>query len=132
MEEKPTHLHYPTNWGMRFLCDCRKQNERINIHRGIAHEISIHGVRILSEHHICQHKKVAMQLMIPSLLNGAPQKIIKIIGNSIATVVKEGKFLTEIEFLHFEEDGLKELDRNLHQRFGTRTFSLTSNLSWQQ
>ena len=70
-------------------------------------------MRILSDHPICQQKKIAMQLMIPSLFNGAPQRIVKIIGKSIVTIMKEGKFLTEIEFQHFEENGLKELEKNL-------------------
>jgi hypothetical protein len=74
-------------------------------------------VRILSDHCICQQKKIAMQLLIPSLISDAPQKIVKIIGNSINTIKNDGKFLTEIEFLHFEEDGLKVLERILHRRF---------------
>jgi hypothetical protein len=123
MEEKQDSPLYPTNWSVRFLCDCRKQNKEINIHKGIAHEISTSGVRILSDHHICQQKKIAMQVIIPSLLNGAPQKIVKIIGNSIATIMKEGKFLTEIQFLHFEENGLKELETNLRQRFDPRFYA---------
>lgn len=45
----------------------------------------------------------------------APRK--KIVGNSILTVMNEGKFMTEIEFLHFEENGQKELEKNLNQRF---------------
>lgn len=117
MEDKPDQTSFPANWGVRFLCDCKKVDNAINIHQGVAHEISTSKVRILSDHHICEQKKIAMQLMIPSLINGAPKKIVKIIGNSIATVMKEGKFLTEIEFLHFEEDGLKILEKNLHQRF---------------
>ena len=117
MEEIPNHLLYPTNWAVRFLCDCKKLSKRIDIHHGIAHEISTHGVRILSDHHICQQKKIAMQLIIPSLLNGAPRIIIKIIGKSIVTIMQEGKFLTEIEFQHFEENGQKELEKNLLQSF---------------
>jgi hypothetical protein len=117
MEEIPNHPLYPTNWAVRFLCDCKKLSKRIDIHHGIAHEISTHGVRILSDHSICQQKKIAMQLIIPSLLTGAPKNIIKIIGKSINTISKEGKFLTKIEFQHFEEDGLKELEKNLFQRF---------------
>ena len=120
MDETSNHPLYPTNWGVRFLCDCKKLNKEINIHKGIAHEISTHRVRILSDHHICQQKKIAMQLIIPSLLKGAPQNIIKIIGKTIVTIMKEGKFLTEIEFQHFEENGQKELEKNLLQRFNQR------------
>jgi len=117
METKPNLPRYPANWGVRFLCDCKKVDKAINIHKGIAHEISSNSVSILSDHRICQQKKIAMHVMIPSLLSDAPQKIVKIIGNSISTILKEGMFLTEIEFLHFEEDGLKVLEKNLHQRF---------------
>jgi hypothetical protein len=123
METKPDLPRYPTNWGVRFLCDCRKANKEINIHKGIASEISTGGVRILSDHHICEQKKIAMQLMIPSLIVGAPQKIVKIIGKSMDTIGQEGKFLTEIEFQYFEENGLKELERNLHQRFNQQFFA---------
>ena len=111
MEGLPNHPCYPANWGVRFLCDCKKVDKAINIHKGFAHEISSNSVRILSDHHICQQKKIAMHVLIPSLISGAPQKIVKIIGNSITTIMKEGKFLTEIEFLHFEEDGLKVLEK---------------------
>jgi hypothetical protein len=117
MQKAQNHSRYPTNWGIHFLCDCKKRDREINVHKGIAQEISTHGVCILSDHHICRQKKIAMQLLIPSLLNGVPQKIVKVIGHSISTVMKEGRYLTEIEFLHFEENGLKELDRNLRQYF---------------
>jgi hypothetical protein len=123
MEYKPNETHYPANWGVRFLCDCKKLDSAISIHKGVAHEISTSSVQILSDHHICQQKRVAMQLLIPSLINGAPKKIVKIIGNSIVTVMKGGKFLTEIEFLHFEEDGQKILEKNLHQRFDPHFFA---------
>ena len=122
MEGTQNHPRYPTNWGVRFLCDCKKLDKAINIHKGIAQEISSNSVSILSDHQICQQKKIAMHVMIPSLLSDAPQKIVKIIGNSIVTIMREGKFLTEIEFLHFEEDGLKVLEKNLHQRFNPHLF----------
>jgi hypothetical protein len=117
MEGLPNHPRYPANWGVRFLCDCKKLDKTIDIHKGIAHEISSNSVCILSDHHICLQKKIAMHVLIPSLLSDAPQKIVKIIGNSINTIAKEGMFLTEIEFLHFEEDGLTVLEKNLRQRF---------------
>jgi hypothetical protein len=120
MEAILNHQLYPANWGVRYLCDCKKLNQEINIHKGIAQEISTQRVRILSDHHICQQKKIAMQLIIPSPLNGAPKNIIKIIGKTIVTIMKEGKFLTEIEFQHFEENGQKELEKNLLQRFNQR------------
>jgi hypothetical protein len=122
MEGLANQPRYPANWGVRFLCECKKLDKAINIHKGIASEISSISVCILSDHQICQQKKIAMQLLIPSLLSDAPQKIVKIIGNSINTIVKEGKFLTEIEFLHFEEDGLKVLEKNLHQRFASHLY----------
>ena len=117
MKSKPDLPRYPANWGVRFLCDCKKLNKAINIHKGIAHEISSNSVSILSDHHICQQRKVAMHVMIPSLLSDAPQKIVKIIGNSGGTILKEGMYLTEIELLHFEEDGLEVLEKNLRQHF---------------
>jgi hypothetical protein len=117
MEGTQNHPRYPTNWGVRFLCDCKKLDKAINIHKGIAQEISSNSMSILSDHQICQQKKVAMHVLIPSLLSDAPQKIVKIIGNSIVSIMKEGKFLTEIEFLHFEEDGQKVLEKNLRRRF---------------
>ncbi len=123
METKEDHPQYPTDWGVRFLCDCKKSSKEISIHKGVAHQISNSGVRILSDHHICEQKKVAMQLMIPPLINGAPQRIIKIIGKSIDTIVHQGKFLTEIEFQHFEENGLNELERNLLQRFERQLYA---------
>jgi hypothetical protein len=63
--------------------------------------------------------------MIPSLINGAPQRIVKIIGKSINTIMQQGKFLTEIEFQHFEENGLNELEKNLLQRFDRQLYAQT-------
>ncbi|MBU1776724.1 MAG: hypothetical protein KJ899_08795 [Gammaproteobacteria bacterium] len=123
MEDASNSKCYSTNWGISFLCDCKKQTKELRIHKGIARSISARGVQILSDHQICQQKKVAMQLTIPSLTNGTPQKIIRIIGHSIVTIMKEGKFMTEIEFQQFEEDGKKELERNLHQRFEQQFFA---------
>lgn len=117
MDQNYGQSAYPANWNVSFLCDCRKQSKELKIHKGIARELSSSKIKIMSDHQICQQKKVAMQLTIPSLLNGAPQKVIRIIGRSIATIMKEGKFVTEIEFQQFEEDGKKELERNLRQRF---------------
>jgi hypothetical protein len=121
-QQMPGHSSYPTNWSIRFLCDCKKQDQEINIHKGVAHSVSARAVHILSDHPICQQKKVAMQLIIPSLSNSTPQKIVKIIGHSILTVMQEGKFLTEIEFRHFEEDGMKVLEKNLRQHFNADGF----------
>src|SRR5512140_3044858 len=101
MEIKPDGPRFQTDWSIRFLCDCKKENKEIRIHQGIAHQISAHGVQILSDHNICQQKKVAMQLMIPPMQAGAPQQIVKIIGHSIETIKKEIGFLTEIKFRHF-------------------------------
>jgi hypothetical protein len=126
MEAKPDSLLYPTNWGVRFLCDCKKSSKEISIHKGVAHQISTSGIRILSDHHICEQKKIAMQLMIPSLANGAPQRIVKIIGKSINTIMQQGMFLSEIEFQHFEENGLNELEKNLLQRFDRQLFAQTA------
>ncbi|HAF45726.1 MAG TPA: hypothetical protein DCK83_12555 [Gallionellaceae bacterium] len=126
MEEYQGNPRYPTNWGVRFLCDCKKENKEINIHKGVAHDISIRSIHILSDHHICQQKKIAMQLLIPSLQDGIPQKIVKIIGHSLDTIMKEGRFLTEVEFRHFEEDGQKILEKNLRQRFDTHPYVQTA------
>lgn len=114
------HPRFSTDWGVRFLCESMQQSKGIRLHTGIAHEISRQGVYLLSDQQLNCQKRVAMQLMIPSMHVGAPQRIVKIIGQIVNTVVKEGKFLTEIEFMHFEEDGLKELEKNLRQRFGSR------------
>lgn len=122
METKPDFPHSPNNWVVRFLCDCKKSNKEINIHKGIAHQISTSGMHILSDHHICEQKKIAMQLLIPSHVVGAPQKIVKIIGRSLDTIVQQGKFLTEIEFQHFEENGFIVLEKMLLQRFDQQFF----------
>jgi hypothetical protein len=126
MEAHPDQPLYPTNWGVRYLCDCKKLSKRIDIHKGIAQQISIHRVHILSDHSICHEKKIAMQLIVPSLLNGSPQNIIKIIGKTIATIPHQGEFLTEIEFQHFEENGQKELENSLRQHFSQRVCEITA------
>ncbi len=125
MNQKQDVPRYPTNWAVRFLCDCKKYGQAINIQQGVAHEISTQGLCLLSDHHVCKEKKVALQLMIPPLRSGTPIEIIKMIGHSIVTIMKDGKFLTEIEFLHFEENGLSRLEKNLQQHFDPQFFSPT-------
>ena len=117
MEEKRRCPRYPTNWSTRFLCNCRKNGPGIDIHHGVAKDLSACGMRLQSDHNVCQEKKVAMQLLIPSMLNGAQKNIVKIIGRSLSTVASDGTFHTRIEFLHFEEDGKKVLESNLSLRF---------------
>lgn len=126
MEEYQSNQGYPTNWGVRFLCDCKKENKEIHIHKGVAHGLSTRGIHILSDHHICQRKKIAMQLLIPALQDGAPQRVVKIIGHSLHTIMREGRFLTVVEFRHFEEDGQKVLEKNLRQRFDTPPYAQTA------
>jgi len=123
LEEYQSNQGYPTNWRVRFLCDCKKENKEISIHKGVAHGLTTRGIHILSDHHICKQKKIAMQLLIPTLQDGAPQKVVKIIGHSLLTIMKEGRFLTKVEFRHFEEDGQKVLEKNLRQRFATPLYA---------
>jgi|WetSurMetagenome_2_1015567.scaffolds.fasta_scaffold21230_2 hypothetical protein len=111
MEENRKHRPCPSNWGVRFLCDCGKENKSIIIHQVIARQISTHAASLLSDHPVCQQKIIALQLMIPSLNKGAPH------------IANEGKFLTRIEFLHFEENGQQELEKNLHRHFDTGLFA---------
>ncbi len=113
---------FQTNWGVRFLCDCDQHDQGISIQKGIAHEISARHIQMLSDHHICPEKRVAMQLIIPPTLSNSPQKIIKMIGNSLLTRILNGKFLTEIELAHFENDGRQELERTLLQHFDQQPF----------
>jgi hypothetical protein len=40
--------------------------------------------------------------------------------------MQQGKFLTEIEFQHFEENGLNELERDLLQRFDQQLYAQTA------
>lgn len=129
MEERRITPRYLANWDTRFLCDCRKHSQKIDIHEGIAHEISIYGVGLLSDHNICQQKNVALQLMIPALLNGAQKKIVRVVGRSLSTVVKNGNFYTVLEFLDFEEDDKTVLENDLSQRFSHPFFSRPTHYS---
>lgn len=122
MNENHEVARYRTNWSVRFLCDCKKHEQGISIHKGVAHEISEQRIHLLSDHHICHEKRVAMQLIIPAGAHNIPHKTIKIIGNSIATSAKDGQFLTEIEFAHFDQDGRQELERTLRQHFPQQFF----------
>lgn len=126
METNPDQPLYPTNWDVRYLCDCKKLSKRIDIHRGTAHRISIHRVHILSDHSICPQKKISIQLLVPSPLNGATQKIIKIVGKTIVTNTHQERFMTEIEFQHFEDNGQKELESSLRQHFNQRVCEITA------
>ncbi len=116
MEAKSNHQSYPANWGVQFLCDCIKKGEAISLHSGVTQKISTHGIHLFSDH-LCKNKRIAMHLMIPSQQSNAPLKIVKIIGHNVETELENDKFLTEIEFVHFEEDGLKVLEKSLHKCF---------------
>lgn len=122
MEESGSITRYPTNWPVRFLCDCKKKGRPISIRDGVAHDISANGLRILSDHHICSGKKVAVQLMVPPLHNGQEPIVVNLIARSLMTVVHEGDFLTDLVFSHFENDGQWVLKHHLRQRFDNHFF----------
>jgi hypothetical protein len=107
------HTHHPADWNVRFLCDCKREDKEIRIHKGTTHRVSSQEIDILSDHRICTQKKVAMQLMIPPKAPGLPQSIIKVIGHSVDSIPHEGRFINKIAFRQFEEDGLKLLEKNL-------------------
>lgn len=117
------HLHdktrYPTNWPVRYLCDCKKNGKPIMIHEGFAHDISENSLRIRSDHHICSGKAISVMLKVPPLLPGGSHTLVKLVGKSLITVVHEGDFLTEIEFSRFEGDGHQRLKEHLGRRFDT-------------
>lgn len=125
MEAKSNHQSYPANWGVQFLCDCKKNGGVISLHSGVTQKISTHGVRLFNDH-ICKDKKIAMHLMIPSQRSNAPLKIVKIIGHNVETELENDKFMTEIEFVHFEEDGLKVLEKNLRECFDPHDYPQTA------
>jgi hypothetical protein len=118
--QNPKWLLYPTNWNVRFLCDCKRKDKdkEVKVHIGVAKKLSTQRVSLVSDHQICQNKKIVMQLTIPSLWNGDTHKVIKVIGFSLGTIVKDSGFVTEISFLHFEDDGRQILEQNLHHHFG--------------
>jgi hypothetical protein len=120
MEAKQSYL---TNWDVLLLCKCKKQGQCLRAHVCTAREISTGNVTLLSDHNICQHKKIAMQLTIPALLNGAPKRTVRAIGRCISTVMRDGNFLSVMEFLQFEEDGGRVLENDLHRRFDGSVFN---------
>jgi len=110
---------YPTNWSLQFLCDCKKKEPRDRVHPGIAKKLSANKISILSDHSICHKKKLSLQLTIPPLLSGDSPTIIKAIGHSIETIASKDGFLTEVEFLHFIENGRSILAKCLHKHFNS-------------
>ena len=123
MEEFHTPSHYPANWHVRFLCDCKKQGQPIRIHEGFAHDISSETMCIRSDHHICSGKEVAVLLKIPPLVQGQEQSLVKLVGKSVLTVAHAGDFLTEIKFTRFENDGYEKLNGHLARRLGNQLYS---------
>lgn len=112
-----TQQSYLTNWDALLLCKCKKQGQCLRIHECIAREISLGSVALVGDHSVCERKNVAIQVMIPARLNGAEKKIIRITGRSLSTVLKDGEFITVLEFLQFEDGHKKLLENDLHQRF---------------
>ena len=123
MEEFHTTPHYPANWPVRYLCDCKKLGKPIKIYEGFAHDISASAMRIRSDHQICSGKEVAILLKIPPLAQGEAQSLVKLVGRSLITVVHEGDFLTEIKFSRFENDGYEKLNGHLARRLGNQLLS---------
>lgn len=113
------HDSYPTNWSLHFLCDCKKRESQEKVHSGIAKHLSASRVSILSDHSICHSKKLSLQLTIPPLSSGESPTIINVIGHALETVAKGGGFLTEVEFLHFVEDGQSILAKHLQKHFNS-------------
>jgi len=110
---------YPTNWNLQFLCDCKKRDQHEKVHSGIAKSLSSLRVRILSDHSICHKKKLSLQLTIPPLLSGEPPTVINAIGHAIETIANKDGFLTDVEFLHFVENGQSILAKSLHKHFNS-------------
>lgn len=118
-----TSQKFPTNWPVRYLCDCKKNGKPIRIHEGFAHDISSSSMRIRSDHHICSGKEVAILLKIPPLAEGEEHSLVKLVGKSLLTVAHVGDFLTEIRFSRFENDGYEKLNGHLSRRFGNQFYS---------
>ncbi|MDD2699803.1 MAG: hypothetical protein PHH36_01065 [Sideroxydans sp.] len=127
MDGLHTPPHYPANWQVRFLCDCKKQGKPIKIHEGFAHDISSKTMHIRSDHQICSGKEVAIMLKIPPLQQGEEQSLVKLVGRSVVTVAHAGDFLTEIRFTSFEGDGYAKLSGHLARHFGNQFYPGQSN-----
>ncbi len=110
---------YPTNWNLHFLCDCKRRYPHEKVHPGIAKSLSSRRVRILSDHSICHKKKLSLRLTIPPLTCGETPIIINAIGHAVETIANKDGFLTEVEFLHFLENGQSILAKSLHKHFNS-------------
>jgi hypothetical protein len=58
-----------------------------------------------------------LRLTIPPLASGEAPIIINAIGHAIETIANKDGFLTEVEFLHFTENGQSILTKSLHNHF---------------
>lgn len=110
-------VSYPANWNLQFLCDCKKRESQVKVHLGVAKKLSAHRVSILSDHSICHKKKLSLRLTIPPLSSGDGPTILNVMGHAIETIASKDGFLTEVEFLHFLEDGQSILAKSLHKHF---------------
>lgn len=123
MTDKHDTARYPTNWPVKYLCDCKKHGKPVTVHDGVAHDISAKTMHIRGDHHICSGKEVAIILKVPPLAQGGEHVLLKLVGRSLVTVVHDGDFLTEIEFSRFENDGHEILQRHLKHRFDSLFFA---------
>lgn len=82
----------------------------------------------MSDHSICHKKKLSLQLTIPPLLSGESPMVINVIGRAIETIANKDGFLTDVEFLHFTENGQSILAKNLHKHFNSSYIPPIPNL----
>lgn len=115
--ESHTH-HYPANWNLRFMCDCRTPQPELKIYPATVKQLSPYSTRIASSHNICPNRSITLQLEIPPLQNDGHARTLEIIGHTIYTVVEGDYFLTEIEFMRFDGVSQQVLMQALVQQFG--------------
>lgn len=111
----------PANWNMQLVCSCKKQHQLRRAYPAIAKRLSPYGTSALSNHNVCSNQNVLLQLEVPPVHNGDDSRIVEIVGRTVYTVLEGDHFLTEVEFLRFENGAQATLMQALAQHFGKRS-----------
>ncbi len=106
---------YPLHWTIAVV---RQTADGPRTHRGRTHELSLGGCSMLTEDNFLADQPVTIHLAAPAEQPGAKPPVLEIKARMVYIVLAAGKqkFRCGFQFLNFQDNGRKTLDRLLQGR----------------
>lgn len=119
MMERRFHPRYPARWRVTLYCQCQWDRQQ-KIFDGITSDVSLGGMCVYCDHHLCAAREVDLILSIPSLhAGGAPHRLaIRARASHTVLVGELDVFRIGMQFLHMREADRQCLRHHLNVRFG--------------